>query len=152
MPGRLQGGKKAYLVAERNGIWGEVESLGWGKEETPWKGTNIQIIGCGEAFGTLGQSGCFWLKDKVANFWGKELVIPWSCYLKGRGLVAKFCPTRPKLPDFSVHGILRAGILEWVTISFSSGFSQPRNQSWVSCIAGRFFTNWDTKEDLFEGN
>ena len=26
----------------------------------------------------------------------------------------------------SVHGILQAGILEWVAISFSGGYSQPR--------------------------
>ena len=33
-------------------------------------------------------------------------------------------------------------ILEWVAYLFSSGSSQPRNQTRVSCIAGRFFTNW----------
>ena len=33
-------------------------------------------------------------------------------------------------------------ILEWVTYPFSRGSSQPRNQTWVSCIAGGFFTNW----------
>jgi len=31
--------------------------------------------------------------------------------------------------------------LEWVAYSFSSGFSQPRNVTGVSCIAGGFFTN-----------
>ena len=45
------------------------------------------------------------------------------------------------LPGFSVHGILQARILEWVVISFFKGSSQPRNQTQVSCIAGRFFTN-----------
>ena len=40
----------------------------------------------------------------------------------------------------SVHGILQAGILEWVAISFSRRSSQPRNQTLVLCIAGRFFT------------
>jgi len=33
-------------------------------------------------------------------------------------------------------------ILEWVSYPFSSGSSQPRNQTMVSCIAGGFFTNW----------
>ena len=37
----------------------------------------------------------------------------------------------------------RPRILEWVAYPFSSGFSQPRNQTRVSCIAGRFFTNWE---------
>ena len=32
-------------------------------------------------------------------------------------------------------------ILEGVAYPFSSGFSQPRNQTHVSCIAGGFFTN-----------
>ena len=40
-----------------------------------------------------------------------------------------------------LHGILQARILEWVAISFSRGFFQPRNQTQVSCTAGRFFTN-----------
>ena len=39
-----------------------------------------------------------------------------------------------------IHGILQARILEWVAISFSSGSSQPRDQTWVSHIAGRLFT------------
>ena len=33
-------------------------------------------------------------------------------------------------------------ILEWVAYPFSSRSSWPRNQTGVSCIAGRFFTNW----------
>ena len=33
-------------------------------------------------------------------------------------------------------------ILEWVAYPFFRGSSQPRNQTRVSCIAGRFFTNW----------
>ena len=40
--------------------------------------------------------------------------------------------------------------LEWVTYPFSSGSSQPRNPYGVSCIAGRFFTNWATGRQEFE--
>ena len=36
--------------------------------------------------------------------------------------------------------ISQARILEWVAISFSKGFSLPRDQTDISCIAGRFFT------------
>ena len=39
----------------------------------------------------------------------------------------------------SVHRILQARILEWVTIPFSRGSSWPRDWTWVSCLAGRFF-------------
>ena len=48
-------------------------------------------------------------------------------------------------PGSSVHGILQARILEWVAISFSRGSSQPRDQTRVSCTAGRFFTDWATR-------
>ena len=44
------------------------------------------------------------------------------------------------LPDSSVHGILQPIILEWVAIPFSMGSSQPRDRTWVSYIAGGFFT------------
>ena len=40
-------------------------------------------------------------------------------------------------------------ILEWVPYPFSSWSSWPRNQTSVSCIAGRFFTNWAIREELF---
>ena len=41
-------------------------------------------------------------------------------------------------------------ILEWVAYPFSSGSSWPRNRTRVSCIAGRFFTNWAMREALWE--
>ena len=58
--------------------------------------------------------------------------------------VAQSCPTLCdpvgcSLPGFSVHGILQARILEWVTISFSRGSSQLRDRTWVSRIGGRRF-------------
>ena len=42
--------------------------------------------------------------------------------------------------------ILWARILEWVTISSSRGSSWPRDLTCVSCIAGRFFIIWTTKD------
>ena len=41
--------------------------------------------------------------------------------------------------SLSVYGILQAGVLEWVAISFSKGSSQLRDQTWVSCTEGSFF-------------
>ena len=38
--------------------------------------------------------------------------------------------------------------LEWVTYPFSRGSSQPRKRTWVSWIAGRFFTSWATREAM----
>ena len=67
--------------------------------------------------------------------------------------VAQSCPTlcdpvdcRP--PGSSVHGILQAGILEWVAISFSRGSSWPRDWTQVSRIAGRRLNLWATREAL----
>ena len=37
-------------------------------------------------------------------------------------------------------------ILEWMAYPFSRGSSPPRNWTGVSCIAGRFFTNWAIRE------
>ena len=51
-------------------------------------------------------------------------------------------------PGSSVHGILLARILEWVAMTSSSRSSQPKDGSWVSCIAGRFFTVWANQGSL----
>ena len=40
---------------------------------------------------------------------------------------------------FSMRGILQARILEWVAIPFSRGSSLPRDRTWVSHIAGKYF-------------
>ena len=42
---------------------------------------------------------------------------------------------------YTVHGILKARILEWVAFSFSKGSSQPRDGTLVSHIADGFFTS-----------
>ena len=52
------------------------------------------------------------------------------------------------LPGSSVHGILQARMLEWVAIPSSRGSSWPRDWTWVSSIAGRFFTLWATREAI----
>ena len=43
-------------------------------------------------------------------------------------------PTDRSPPASSVHGILKARILEWAAVSFSRGSSQARNGTQVSCI------------------
>ena len=53
-------------------------------------------------------------------------------------------------PGSSVHGILQARILEWVTISFSRGFSQPRDRTRVSCIGRQILHHWATWESQRE--
>ena len=51
-------------------------------------------------------------------------------------------PIDCSLQGSSVHGIFQARILNWVTIPFSRVSSQPRDQTRVSCVAGR----WATRE------
>ena len=58
-------------------------------------------------------------------------------------------PIDCSLPGPSVHGIPQARRLEGVTMPSSRGTSQHREQShisWISHIAGRFFTHWATEE------
>ena len=58
-----------------------------------------------------------------------------------------FCdPVDCSPQDSSVHGISRARILQWVTISILKGSSQPRDQTCVSCFTGGSFHHWVTWE------
>ena len=68
-----------------------------------------------------------------------------------KALFTQLCPALCNPMDCSpsgssVHGILQTRILEWVAILFSRESSWPRDQTRVSCIAGRFFTVWATRE------
>ena len=49
-------------------------------------------------------------------------------------------------PGSSIHGIFQARVLEWVAIFFSRRSSRPRDRTRVSCIPGRCFTVWATRE------
>ena len=65
--------------------------------------------------------------------------------------VAQSCPTLcdpmdSSQPSSSIYGIFQARVLEQVAISFSRGSSQPRDRTRVSCIVGRRFTVWATRE------
>ena len=58
-------------------------------------------------------------------------------------------PMDQSLPGSSVHGILQAGILEWVAMPSSRGSPQPRDgaESLTSpALAGEFFTTSATWE------
>ena len=95
-----------------------------------------------------------WVKIKdPCSSWGVVLTQI-LMFGAGCGLVIQLSPTLCNLmdcspPGSSVHGISQARILEWVGVSFSRESSRPRDWTWISCIAGGFFTNWATREDLF---
>ena len=60
--------------------------------------------------------------------------------------IAQSCPNLGNLRDYTVHRILQARILEWITFPFSRGSSQPRDWTQVSQIAGRLFPSWASRE------
>ena len=88
-----------------------------------------------------------------------KLYSLWNCWGQNTGVSSLYVfqgifPTQglnPGLPhcwqilyQMSHKGSPR--ILEWVAYPFSREPSWPRNQTRVSCIAGRFFTNWAIRE------
>ena len=96
-------------------------------------------------------SGISWFMYCWSLAWRTLSIALLACAAAAKSLQS--CPTLCDLIDgsplgCSVPGILEARILEWVAISFSRGSSQPRNQTQVSSIAGRFFANWATREVL----
>ena len=98
-----------------------------------------------------------WPRDwtQVSSIGGRRFTV-WATeetanplVLQSLAMLLKFaqsCPTLYDLMDYTVHGILQARILKWVAFPFSRGFSQPRNRTQVSRIAGGFFTSWATRE------
>ena len=78
----------------------------------------------------------------------------WICFLLSEMKwteVPQSCPTLCNLMDCSLlgsstHGIFQARVWEWVAMSFSRESSWPRDQTWVSHIVGRRFTNLSDKD------
>ena len=60
--------------------------------------------------------------------------------------VAQSCLTLCNPVGYTVHGFLQPRILEWVAFPFSRVSSKPRDWTQVSCIAGRFFSSWATRD------
>ena len=86
--------------------------------------------------------------------WTLYFCTPWEAHIQLCAcvcLVTQLSPTLLRtygcsLPGSSVHGFLQASIVEQVAIPFSRGSSQPKDWTRFSCIAGRFFTVWATRE------
>ena len=83
----------------------------------------------------------------------RKMNIYWDCKIyhifyihSPKVKVTQSCPTLCDPTNYTVHGILQAGILERVAFPFSRGPSQPRDRTQVSCIVGEFFTSWATRE------
>ena len=74
--------------------------------------------------------------------------LPWElgCVSQMKVKVTQSCLALCNSKDYTVNGILQARILEWISFPFSRGFSQPRDWTQVSRIAGGLFTSWTTRE------
>ena len=71
----------------------------------------------------------------------KDTTVMWGLKVLVTQLCLTLCnPLDCSPPGSSVHGILQARILEQAAIPFPRGSSRTREQTWVSCKAGRFFT------------
>ena len=72
-----------------------------------------------------------WMPCK--DYWPLDMLVTQSC-------LTLWDPMDRSLLGSSVHGIFQARILAWVAMPSSRGFSQPRDQTQVSSIAGTRFT------------
>ena len=88
---------------------------------------------------TLGWIDC--LKEKIHV----KVLVTQSCLT-----LCKTMDCSP--PGSSVHEILQARILEWIAIPLSRESSWLRDRTWVSHIAGRFFTIWAINSVQFSGS
>jgi len=77
------------------------------------------------------------------TFWKRQNCVCVSCSVMSNCLWPHgLGPTRLLCP-----WILQAKILAWVAIPFSREYFQPRDRTQVSCVKGRFFTSWTTREE-----
>ena len=88
-------------------------------------------------FLTQGQNSCL-----LCLLHWQEGSLPLETHLESESEVTQSCPTlcdpmHCSPPGSSIHGIFQARVLEWVAISFSRGYSQPRDWTWVSHIEGQ---------------
>ena len=88
---------------------------------------------------------CYFQFGLIGIRYWLELIIWFS---RKKVKVALSRPTLCYPMDHTDRGILQVRILEWVAIPFFRGSSQPRDQTQVSCTAGRFFTSWATVKPL----
>ena len=88
--------------------------------------------------------GGLWFVGSQSQTWLKWLSMPAYIYIVKWKLLSRVWLFTT--PWTIVHRILQARILEWIAFPFSRRSFQPRDPTQVSCIAGRFFNSWATRE------
>ena len=109
----------------------------------------MKVLLCNDCSTRSGMLGSWWdslESEHWHSFMGSHTIGGKVKMKVAQSCLALWDPRGCSPPDSTVCGILQARILEWVAIHFSRQFSQARNWSGVSCIAGRFFTIWTTRE------
>ena len=130
------------------GTW--QSTVHWVTKSWTWLKLLGSLWKCGEKI--PGEPTCFRQEGKKKQFWNTQgslnkIKLTWGKWKwKSLSRVLLFVTSWTAAHQAPVHWISQARILEWVAISFSRGSSPPRDQTHVSCIAGRFFTTWATKE------
>ena len=73
--------------------------------------------------------------------------MPCCCWYLVTKLCLNLCnPKDCSPPSSSVHGILQARILEWITIFCSRGSYWPQAQTCISCIGRQILYHWATRK------
>ena len=149
MRGKGSGANKVVWVDQGNkmlfeqrlaGVWGQGPSMGSFGQKHLMRGTSTEPWDerAWHGQGITRHLGLPWVMGGVATDEAKQQwEWKWSESHSS-------CPTLCNPMAYTVHGILQTRILEWVAFPFSRGFSQPRDRTQVSHIAGGFFTSWAT--------
>ena len=86
------------------------------------------------------------VQELLGGVGGNPLSSHWSWVLEHLRVVSLCDSVSCRLPGSLVHGILQARILEWRATPFFRESPWPRDQTRVSCTAGRFFNIWAARE------
>ena len=134
---------------------GDKFGLNWCLKQ--WVGNSLIVLSPSPAIWCSLYKWCKWSESHsvISNSLQPHgLYSPWNSPGQNTGvgnlsLLQGIFPSQgsnPGLPHCRHKGSPR--ITEWVVYPFFSGSSWPRNQTGVSCIAGRFFTNWAIREAI----
>ena len=135
----------------------------WKKKIKEKKSSWSQCFGCLEKWVEADNSLHWWREGVcpgfrvVAGYCRQHLVYFWplgpslSSWKVKESEVVELCltlcdPMDCSLPGSSVHGIFQAGVVEWGAITFSRRPARPRDWTRVSCIIGRHFPVWASRE------
>ena len=135
-------------IHKRYGFNHWVGKIPWRKK---WQPTPVFLLGkfCGQRSLVGYSPGCHKELDMTEDTYTRKhslttepvpqagcCTFPTSCMCARSQLCPALCnPMDCSLPGSSVHSIFQARMLECITVSFSGGSFQPRDQTHIFCIA-----------------